>query len=81
MFSFVGKSKRGALRKGDTRMFPVLTADEVVDFDPSKKNRVKNGGTVDDSDNLIFTVNSEVIDHPGGYGRGVSCGACVSPCA
>ena len=62
-FSFVGKSKRGTLRKGEnTHMFPVLTADEVVAFNQSEKNRVKCGGTVDDADNLLITFNSEIID-------------------
>ena len=73
LFSFVGKSKRGTLRKGEnTHMFPVLTADEVVVFNQSEKNRVKNGGNLDDVDNLIVTINSEVIDLEIEYDEAVS---------
>ena len=73
LFSFVGKSKRGTLRKGEnTHMFPILTADEVVVFNQSEKNRVTNGGTVDDADNLIATVNSEVINLAIEYDEAVS---------
>ena len=62
LFSFVGKAKRGTFRKGENaHMFPVLTAAEVVAFNQSENNRVKQGGTVDDADNLLVTFNSEVI--------------------
>ena len=62
LFSFVGKAKRGRFRGGENaHMFPVLTADEVVAFNQSEKNRVKRGGTVDDADNLLVTFNAEVI--------------------
>lgn len=73
LFSFVGKSKRGTLRKGENNhMFPILTAEEVNVFNQSEKNRVRNGGTVDAADNLIVTVNSEVINLEINYDDAVS---------
>ena len=73
LFSFVGKAKRGTLRRGEnTHMFPVLTADEVVAFNQSENNRVKRGGTVDDADDLLVTFNSEVIGFEMEYDKAVS---------
>ena len=73
LFSFMGKAKRGAFRRGENaHMLPVLTADEVAAFNQSEKNRVKRGGTVDDADNLLVTFNSEVMGFEMQYDEVVS---------
>ena len=62
------RPKRGRFRKRENaHLFPVLTADEVAAFNQSEKNRVKCGGTVDDTDNLLITFNLEVIDFEMNY--------------
>ena len=61
-FSYVGKAKRGTFRQGENaHMFPLLAPDEVVAFNQSEKNRVKREGTVHDDENLLVTINSEVV--------------------
>ena len=61
-FSFVGKSKRGTIRRGEnSHLFPLLAPSEVTAFNAFEKHRVDRGGAVDDGDNLIATFNSEVL--------------------
>ena len=61
-FSFVGKAKRGTLRRGENgHTFPLLAPNEIIAFNEFEKNRVKRGGAVNDNDNLLLTFNSEVV--------------------
>ena len=61
-FSFVGKAKKGTLKRGmNAHTLPLLSLDEVVAFNQFEKNRVKHGGFVSDRNNLVAGFNSEVV--------------------
>ena len=61
-FTFVGRAKRGKLRRGKNgHVFPLLAAQEVAAFNQFERKRVDCGGIVDDNDNLLVTFNSEII--------------------
>ena len=61
-FSFVGKERKGTLRKGENgHVFPLLATGEVNAFNQFEENRVKREGGNDDDANLLITFNSEVV--------------------
>lgn len=72
-FTFVGKAKKGTLRRGkNAHIFPLLSLDEVATFNQFEKDRVKHGGSVNDNDNLLVVFNSEFVPLEVDYDEGVS---------
>ena len=61
-FAFVGRAKRGTLKRGDNaHVFPLLSPDEVAAFNQAERDRVQRGGAVDEADNLLVKLNSAIV--------------------
>ena len=69
-FSYVGRARKGTLRKGENvHIFPLLAPGEVAEFNQFEEYRVKRDGGVVDGDNLLVNFNSQVVRLEVEYGQ------------